>query len=104
MLATLLALVSLTTDVQLRNLIVFVLEHLVEFLCTSLTILVILVNQQRPQDQVVEALNVVSASFCPCLAFVKAVSSLTFGVPPGTFLMFIVVGTLVLGDSVIVME
>ena len=60
--------VSLTSDVQLRKLIVLVLEHLIELFSARLAILVILVYQKRAQNELIKPLQVVSASFSSCLA------------------------------------
>ena len=57
--------VSLATSIYLRNLIILVLEHLVKFFGTLLSIFVILMDQNWPHDELIEAFDVFSASFFP---------------------------------------
>ena len=55
-------LLLLLVSVESLELSALVLEHLIELLSPRLHILVILVNQQRSEDESVEAMQVISAS------------------------------------------
>ena len=56
---------SLPASIQLRDLVLLVLEHLIEFCGPRISIFVILVDQDWPQNQCIEAQDVVSARSLP---------------------------------------